>query len=174
LETTGLSRGTGTYAFLVGVGRFVEGDFRLRQFFMRDYDDEYPMLEALRAELAEAEAIVTFNGRSFDWPLLETRSTMNRLRLPRLPHLDLLYPARRLWRPIIGGCRLSELEGAVLGLERHDDVPGYLIPQLYFDFLQTGDATPLTGVLVHNRLDILSMAALVGYVGQAISSPRTL
>lgn len=172
LETTGLSRGTGTYAFLIGVGRFVDGGFRLRQFFMRDYSEEYTLLEALRTELADAEAVVTFNGRSFDWPLLETRATMNRLRLPRLPHLDLLHPARRVWRPIIGGCSLTELEQAVLELKRHDDVPGFLIPQRYFDFLQTGDATPLTDVLMHNRLDILSMAALVGYVGGAIAAPR--
>lgn len=172
VETTGLSRGTGTYAFLIGVGRFVDGQFRLRQFFMRDYGDEHTHLEALHAELADAEAVVTFNGRSFDWPLLETRATMNRLRLPRLPHLDLLHSARRVWRPIIGGCSLTELEQAVLQLERRDDVPGHLIPQRYFDFLQTGDATPLVDVLVHNRLDIVSMVALVGHIGRAVAAPR--
>lgn len=172
LETTGLARGAGTYAFLIGVGRFNGDGFRLRQFFMRDYDEELTHLEALRTELQDAEAIVTFNGRSFDWPLLETRAIMNRLRLPLLPHLDLLHPARRVWRPIIGGCRLVELEEEVLGVQREDDVPGHLIPQRYFDFLQTGDAAPLADVLVHNRLDILSMVALVGHLGQALAAPR--
>lgn len=172
LETTGLARAAGTYAFLIGVGRFTEDGFRLRQFFMRDYDDELNHLEALRTELADAEAIVTFNGRSFDWPLLETRAIMNRLRLPLLPHLDLLHPARRVWRPIIGGCSLGELETAVLDVVRVDDVPGYLIPQRYFDFLQTGDAAPLVDVLHHNRLDILSMVALVGRIGHALAAPR--
>lgn len=171
LETTGLSRGAGTYAFLVGVGRFVEDGFRLRQFFMRDFSDEGPLLEALRLELADAEGLVTFNGRTFDWPLLETRATMNRLRLPLLPHLDVLHSARRMWQPIIGGCSLGRLETEVLGIYRHDDVPGHEIPQRYFDFLETGDAEPLAGVLHHNRLDILSMAALVARIGHGLAEP---
>lgn len=171
LETTGLSRGPGTYAFLIGVGRFVDGGFRLRQFFMRDYSDEGPLLEALRLELADAEGLVTFNGRNFDWPLLETRATMNRLRLPLLPHLDVLHSARRMWQPIVGGCSLARLEAEVLGIHRYDDVPGHEIPRRYFDFLETGDAEPLAGVLHHNRLDILSMAALVARIGHGLAEP---
>lgn len=173
LETTGLSRGTGTYAFLIGVGRFTQDRFRLRQFFLRDFHEERAVLTALVGELEHARALVTFNGRGFDWPLLETRATMNRIRLPRLPHLDLLHPARRLWRATMDRCRLSRLEEEVLHLHRKDDVPGAEIPQLYFTFLETGDAEPLTDVMTHNRLDILSMAALAGYIGQAVTSPLT-
>lgn len=171
LETTGLSRGAGTYAFLIGIGRFVEEGFRLRQFFLRDFSDELAVLEALRVEFADAEALVTFNGRSFDWPLLETRATMHRLRLPRLPHLDILHPARRLWRSVLGGCSLVELEAGVLRLHRKGDVPGHLIPGLYFQYLQTGDGSILADVINHNRLDILSMTALVGRVGRAVAAP---
>lgn len=171
LETTGLSRGTGTYAFLIGVGRFIDGHFRIRQFFLRDFSDERAVLGALSAELESARALVTFNGRAFDWPLLETRATMNRMRLPRLPHLDLLHPARRLWRFLLGSCRLSSLEEHILDFGRTDDVPGADIPQMYFTFLETGDAEPLADVLVHNRLDILSLAALAGYMGTVVAAP---
>jgi len=171
LETTGLSRGVGNYAFLVGVGRFVGGRFRVRQFFLRDFHEEPAALAALLEELASARAVVTFNGRSFDWPLLEARAIVNRLRLPRLPHLDLLLPARRVWHDALDSCRLARLEEAVLGVRRENDVPGEEIPRLYFSFLQTGDAEPLAGVIEHNRLDILSLAALTGYLAQAAADP---
>lgn len=173
LETTGLSRGAGTYAFLIGVGRFVDGRFRLRQFFLRDFHEERAAMTALLTELETASALVTFNGRTFDWPLLETRATMNRMRLPRLPHLDLLHPARRLWQATLDSCRLSRLEEEVLGLHRTGDVPGEEIPQRYFAYLETGDAAPLADVVVHNQLDILSMAALAGFMGQAVAKPLT-
>src|SRR5690606_11805408 len=110
LETTGLGRGTGTYAFLVGIGRFLGDHFVVRQYFMRSYPDEPAVLAAVQAELEDAAGLITFNGRSFDWPLLETRATLNRMRLPLLPHLDLLHPARRVWRPITDSCRLGDLE----------------------------------------------------------------
>lgn len=171
LETTGLSRGTGTYAFLIGVGRFMDGGFRLRQFFLRDFHEETAAMTALLTELETARALVTFNGRTFDWPLLETRATMNRMRLPRLPHLDLLHPARRLWQGTLDSCRLSRLEEEVLDLHRTDDVPGEEIPQRYFAFLETGDATPLADVVIHNQLDILSMVALAGFMGHAVAEP---
>lgn len=171
LETTGLSRGVGTYAFLLGIGRFVGGRFRVRQFFLRDFHEEPAALAALAEELATARAIVTFNGRSFDWPLLEARAIVNRRRLPRLPHLDLLFPARRLWQQTLDSCRLARLEAAILGVRREDDVPGEEIPRLYFSFLETGDAEPLAGVIEHNRLDILSLAALTGYIAQAAADP---
>jgi len=171
LETTGLGRGTGTYAFLVGIGRFTGEGFRVRQYFMRNYPEEPAVLAAVQAELEDARSIVTFNGRSFDWPLLETRATLNRMRLPLLPHLDLLYPARRVWRPVTDSCRLGDLEAAILGLEREDDVPGALIPQLYFNYVRTQDPAPLAGVFRHNRLDIVSMAAVAGYLGHAAADP---
>lgn len=173
LETTGLGRGAGTYAFLVGVGRFAGTHFRLRQFFLGDYDEEPAVLAALQAELATAKAIVSFNGRSFDWPLLETRATMNRVRLPRLPHLDLLPTARRLWGPLLESCRLTNLEHVVLDMTRHDDVDGAAIPQTYFAYLQDGDTSTMADVITHNEWDILSMVALAGYVGQTMAAPRT-
>lgn len=170
-ETTGLERGAGTYAFLIGVGRFTGDAFRVRQFFMRDYDEEPAVLQAVLAELEGASGLVTFNGRTFDWPLLQTRAILNRLPVLELPHLDVLHPARRLWRPVTENCRLVQLEEDVLGLSRQGDVPGHLIPQLYFAFVQTGDAAPLAGVISHNRLDILSTAALAGYLGLAAAEP---
>ncbi len=170
-ETTGLERGAGTYTFLIGIGRFTGNTFRVRQFFMRDYHEEPAVLLAVLAELEGAGGLISFNGRSFDWPLLQTRATLSRLALPELPHLDLLYPARRLWRPVTQSCRLMQLEAEILGLTRQDDIPGYLIPQLYFDFVRTGDAAPMAGVIDHNRLDILTTAALAGYLGHAAADP---
>lgn len=170
-ETTGLERGAGTYIFLAGLGRFDGSALRVRQFFLRDYDEEPALLHALLAELAGASAVITFNGRGFDWPLLVTRATLNRLRVPDLPHLDLLYPARRFWKDHAESCRLVHLESAVLGETRSGDVPGHLIPQRFFAYLQTGDAGPLAEVLEHNRLDILSLAALAGYLGTTAAAP---
>ncbi|MBO8140833.1 MAG: ribonuclease H-like domain-containing protein [Firmicutes bacterium] len=171
LETTGLGRGTGTYAFLIGIGRFTPDGFVVRQYLMRDYREEPAVLAAVREELARARALVTFNGRSFDWPLLENRAILNRMELPSLPHLDLLYPARKVWRPLNAGCRLAQLEKTVLRAGREADVPGWLIPQLYFRAVRTGDLGHLAGVAEHNRLDILAMAALAGYLGHAAADP---
>ncbi|MCG0237893.1 MAG: ribonuclease H-like domain-containing protein [Firmicutes bacterium] len=170
-ETTGLERGAGTAIFLAGVGRFVGGGFRIRQFFLRDYPEEPAFLQALAAELSEASALVTFNGKSFDWPVLTSRLVLQRQRLPEIPHLDLLYPARRLWREVVASCRLVDLEAAVLGEHRDGDIPGEQIPRLYFEYLRTGAAAPLEPVLAHNRLDILSLVALAGYLGHAAADP---
>ena len=168
-ETTGLAGGTGTYAFLVGAA-LVEGDrVVVRQYFMRDFDDEPALLTALEPLLARAAAIVTFNGAGFDLPLLETRFILARRRWPAsLAHLDLLRPARRVWTGWLPDCRLSTLESAVLGLAREDDVPGGLIPLLYFDYLRTRRAGPLRRIFEHNRSDVLSLVALVGWFGRAL------
>lgn len=171
LETTGLERGTGTYAFLIGIGRVHRDVFRVRQFFMRDYHEEPAVLEGVRRELDGARGVISFNGLSFDWPLLATRAVMNRLPWPQLPQLDILYPARRLWKPVTGDCRLRRLEEDILGVRREGDVPGSLIPQLYFRYVQTGDAAPLAGVFEHNRKDVLTTAALAAYVGSALGAP---
>lgn len=170
-ETTGLERGTGTYAFLVGVGRFVAEGLRVRQFIMCDYDEEEPVLQAMLQELEGAGALVTFNGKSFDWPLLQTRSVLNRLRLPDLPHLDLLHPARRLWGDVVPSCRLTQLEGDILKVAREGDVPSELIPWIYFNFVRTRDPEPLLPVLEHNRYDIVSTVALSGYLCAAVATP---
>lgn len=172
-ETTGLAGGTGTYAFLVGLGFFEGHDFVVRQYFMRDYSEEEPMLAAIAGDLSRFEWLVSFNGKSFDWPLMETRYRMSRRKVPLYgaPHLDLLHPARRIWKERLGACNLQNLEAQILGVHRQGDVPGHLIPQLYFDYLRTGNLEPLAGVILHNRLDILSLVSLAGWLGQMVSDP---
>ena len=170
VETTGLAGGTGTYAFLVGLGAFDGDDFLVRQLFLAGPSGEEAMLAVAGEALSSAGALVSFNGRCFDMPLLETRFTLNRLRLPSpaLPHVDLLYPARRLYRRRLESCRLAHLETALLGLEREDDVPGWLIPSLYFEYLRFGRAAPLEAVFRHNALDILSMVTLLAHLAHIV------
>ena len=161
-ETTGLAGGTGTAAFLVGIG-YVEGDrFRVRQYFMRDYHEEAALLFGLAEELSRFRHLVTFNGRTFDMPLLESRYRMNRERYPlaKARHFDLLHPARRLWKARLESCRLQVLEKALLGYHRVGDVPGSEIPHIYFDFVRRRDGRAMARVLQHNRLDVISLAAL--------------
>jgi uncharacterized protein YprB with RNaseH-like and TPR domain len=168
LETTGLSGGAGTQAFLVGCGWFDDtGGFVTRQFLLTRFADERPILAALAGELARAGALVTFNGKSFDAPLIETRYLFHRLEWigARLPHVDVLHPARRFWgsgaaRPGESSCSLAALERQILGAGRTGDVPGFEIPARYFRFVRSGDAGPLAAVLEHNRLDLLSLAGL--------------
>jgi uncharacterized protein len=161
-ETTGLAGGTGTAAFLVGLGFVHEGRFVVRQYLMRDYDEEAALLCALSEALAGCSELVTFNGKMFDVPLLESRFRLNRRRFPltEAVHLDLLHPARRLWKARLESCRLVHLEAQLLGVAREGDVPGDQIPQVYFDFIRGGDARLLGRVIEHNRLDIVSLAAL--------------
>jgi uncharacterized protein len=161
-ETTGLAGGAGTAAFLVGIG-FVDGDrFRVRQYFMRDYHEEGALLQALGQDLERFRHLVTFNGKMFDMPLLEARYRLNRQPFPlaQAPHLDLLHPARRLWKARLESCRLQSLESALLGVRRHGDIPGELIPQIYFDYVRQRDPRSLFRVFHHNRLDLVSLAAL--------------
>lgn len=161
-ETTGLAGGTGTAAFLVGLG-YIDGDrFRVRQYFMRDYPEEPALLRGLAEDLRRFSRIVTFNGRTFDVPLLEARYRLNRERFPldHAQHFDLLHPARRLWKLRLESCRLQSLETALLGMRRHGDVPGEEIPQIWFDYLRRRDGRALVKVLEHNRLDVVSLAAL--------------
>ena len=174
-ETTGLAGGTGTYAFLVGAG-WLEGDrFVVTQYFMRDLDEEPALLAALTPVLERAAGLVTFNGGGFDLPLLETRFVMARRRWPvTLPHLDLLRPARRVWTACYDDCRLATLERAVLGLARESDVPGALIPALYFDWLRARRASPLARVFAHNLDDVLSLAALLGWFADALGEAPSL
>ncbi len=172
-ETTGLAGGTGTYAFLVGLGFFEGYDFVVRQYFLRDYGEEEAMLEAVTRDFERFSMLVTFNGKSFDWPLMETRFRMSRRSVPLrgAPHLDLLHPARRVWKDRLVQCNLTNLEAQVLGVYRQGDVPGALIPQLYFDYLRTGAVEPLIDVILHNRLDIVSLVSLAGWLGHIITTP---
>jgi len=173
-ETSGMAGGTGTYAFLVGVGRFVDGKFNLQQFFLRDPSEEPAMLEALIHFLAPCEALVTFNGKSFDAPLLTTRYKLHRIPVPfkDYAHLDLLPLARRLWRDRLPSRALKYLEEHVLGFTRaSEEVPGYEIPWLYFDYLRTRDARPLGGVFYHNAMDVVAMAALLAHISDLFADP---
>lgn len=161
-ETTGLAGGTGTCAFLIGLGLVEGSQFAVRQFFLRDYPEEKAMLTALSEALAPCRAIATFNGKTFDLPLLETRYALARLESPfeRLVHLDLLHPARRLWKLRLESCQLIHLEQEVLGIHRQGDVDGSEIPAIYFSYLRTGNARGLQPVFYHNALDIVTLAAL--------------
>lgn len=173
-ETSGISGGTGTYAFLIGVARFIDNKLVLKQFFMRDPAEEPAMLEALIHFLAPCEGLVTFNGKSFDAPLLVTRYSLHKIPAPfkNYAHIDLLPLARRLWRDRLPSRALKYLEEYVLGFTRSsDEVPGYEIPWLYFDYLRTGDATPLAGVFYHNAMDVVAMAALLGHVSELLDNP---
>ncbi len=161
LETTGLSGGAGTQAFLVGCAWFdADGSFTTRQYLLARYSDERPMLTAVAGELGRAGALVSFNGKSFDAPVLETRYLFHRLEWPAAshPHIDVLHPARRFWKE--DECSLAVLEQQVLGAWRDDDVPGFEIPERYFRFVRSGDASALGGVLEHNRRDLASLAGL--------------
>lgn len=175
-ETSGLAGGSGTFAFLVGGGAITPGGFVVDQFFLREPAEEASQLEGFTEWLSGFDVMVTYNGRAFDIPLLETRYRLARMRPPftRLRHIDLLYSARRLWRLALERCRLQDLEVRILGFERVGDTPGALIPQLYFDFLRTGNARPLEGVFEHNALDILSLACLAGIVPAAFRDPARL
>ncbi|MCC7361004.1 MAG: ribonuclease H-like domain-containing protein [Anaerolineales bacterium] len=174
-ETTGLAGGAGTLVFLIGVGAVHGDQFVLRQYFLLDPAHEPALLDALIADLAPRTGYVTFNGRSFDLPLLETRLTVNRRRgaLGHRPHLDLLMPARRLYRGRLPSCALGDIERGVFNIARQDDdVPGWLIPQLYHDYLRTGDARAMQRVIYHNTVDILSMVTLTAQLLETFGAPR--
>jgi uncharacterized protein YprB with RNaseH-like and TPR domain len=174
LETTGLAGGAGTQAFLVGCATVERDGLRVRQFLLPAFEHERALLAEVGAWVDARRALVTFNGRSFDVPLIETRFLYHRLRFPfeEVPHLDMLHPARRLWkaRPAIAApplddesCRLSVLERHIAGVHRVGDVPGFEIPSRYFQFVRDGDAGPLEAVLEHNRLDLLSLALVTAH-----------
>lgn len=173
-ETTGLAGGSGTYAFLIGVGRITPDGFRLRQFFMRDLHEEPSLLYGLTQHLAEFDTLVTYNGKTYDQPLLETRYRMCRSRPPfaAIDHFDLLCGARRLWKLRFDSCRLVELENQILGVEREGDLPGEMIPYVYFEFLRTKEPYRIVPILHHNAFDILTLACLTAIVPWAFRSPE--
>lgn len=175
-ETTGLGMGVGTYVFLVGAGYFDGSHFRVRQFFLGSPGDENVFLHELGSFLAQFAAVVTFNGKAFDWPLLENRYVFHRRPAPLQdpPHFDLLHPARRLWKRRLSSCALGALERDILGLTRtEEDVPGWQIPALYFEYLRRGDGTALAGVFYHNLHDILSLASLAVHVQRIVQDPAS-
>ncbi|NLP09717.1 hypothetical protein GX408_04880, partial [bacterium] len=157
-ETTGLAGGTGTCAFLVGVARLQQSSVLVRQFFMHDFFQERAMLTGLAEWLEDVTGLMSYNGKTFDLPLLHNRCILNRVSMDwsRFLHLDLLHTSRRLWRPFAPDSRLSSMEQAVLGFRRTSDVPGELIPSLYFDSLWTRDLVPLKPIFQHNAMDLIS------------------
>jgi uncharacterized protein YprB with RNaseH-like and TPR domain len=167
-ETTGLAGGAGTLVFLVGIGRFVEGQFRIRQYFLRDPSEEAAMLLALQEDLEPVGGFVTFNGQRFDMPLLEMRyvsGLRRRWRLTDLPQLDLLFPARRLWRHTLPDCSLNTLEAELLGVRRQElDVSGAEIPEIYLDYLRSGRTDGIRRIAYHNLQDVLSLVGLAAHV----------
>ena len=173
-ETSGLAGGTGTFAFLVGVGRYTQEGFHLAQFFMRDPLEEPALLLALEDFLAPCQTIVSFNGKAFDVPLLDTRYTLQGWKSPfnNLAHVDLLHLARRLWRDRLPSRTLGNLEVQILHASRTDEeIPGWMIPQIYFDYLREADARPLQRVFYHNAMDVVSLAALLNHTSALLENP---
>lgn len=174
-ETTGLAGGTGTLAFLVGTARVVDGAVHLEQAHLPGPGQERPILQWLRQRLDEATLLVTFNGKSFDWPLLKSRFILNRLAPPAAPpHVDLLHCARRVFRHESPQCTLSALERLALGHHREGDIDGALIPAVWFDFLRTGRVAMLGRVLQHNARDVHSMVELLELLAQGWEGRRAL
>jgi uncharacterized protein YprB with RNaseH-like and TPR domain len=177
LETTGLDRGAGTLAFLIGVGWFDDdGSLNVELMFCREPSEEPAALGRLTEHLSRAGALVTFNGRSFDVPLINTRFVLHRMKNPgwSLPHLDLLLAARRVFKRRLKDCSLGHLERAVLGFERQGDIPSSAIPQTYIDFLHGRDRGAMSKVLEHNILDIVALAALGGELGKLYLDPTAV
>jgi len=172
LETTGLSGGTGTYAFLCGLGT-THGDlFNVTQYFLKSPAYETEWLQAIDSNIPAGSTIATYNGRTFDVPMLITRHVMTRTHAhwESSPHIDLLHFSRRFYRGYLESCSLCEVERGVLGLRRSgEDVPGYMIPELYTHYLGTRDASLLGGVFYHNRLDITSLASLYCHVARILN-----
>ncbi len=171
-ETTGLAGGTGTMPFLIGVGWFERGHFHVHQLLARDFGEEKAALFHLRRLASERKYLVTFNGKAFDVNLLATRFILNRLAcdLGALPHLDLLHPSRRILGHRLENCRLVTLEEQILGVKREGDIPGWEIPQRYFDWLQRRDPRLLADIFEHNRLDVISMATLTAHLADILTA----
>ncbi len=173
-ETTGLAGGTGTLAFLVGMGRFVGDGFEVKQYFLRDFGDESALLHELSRQLQDVKGIISFNGKSYDLPLLRTRFILNRREFnsDSLLHLDLLHAARRLWKKKLTSFNLRDLEAGVLGFRREGDIPSSQIPSIFFQCIQSKDLRGLKPILQHNVMDILSMLALMIKASRTFDPPK--
>ncbi len=170
-ETTGLGSGTGNVPFMLGLGFYEAEEFVVQQLFVRDPSEEYAMLHYLAQVCARYTHLVTYNGRSFDWPIVQNRFVLNRLPFDSggLEQLDLLYISRNLWKHSLESCRLSKVEEERLGIVRHEDVPGAMAPMLYFQYLADRKIEPMEGVFEHNELDVLTLATLTTHMGFILS-----
>jgi hypothetical protein len=173
-ETTGLAGGTGTYSFLVGLGWWDRDGFVVEQYFMRNHAEERSLLLEVLERLICKRVLVTFNGKSFDWPLLQTRFQMTRIGNPPelAAHLDLLHPARQLWRLSLKSVALAHLERHVLQFDRGPDIPSETIPQRYFDFLRGAPPRAIAEVFRHNQMDLYGLAALAERIGSILADPE--
>ena len=173
-ETTGLAGGVGTYAFLVGVGYLSKEEFVVEQYFMQDFHQESAVLSAVLERLSGFKFLVSYNGKCYDLPLLETRWNIHRMDFDsgQWTHVDLLYPCRRLWKKRIGDCSLGSIEGNILGVRRKMDVPSSMVPQIYFDYLRSGELGPLVPVFHHNLYDILTLLRLAILIDSALGDSR--
>lgn len=176
-ETSGLSGGSGSFAFLIGIGTFTDLGFNLKQFIIRDPAEEGSMLLHLSNLVLNDSVFVTFNGKSFDIPLLQNRLIVNRIpiNIKNNPHIDVLHLSRKLWRGQLPSCSLKDLEVEVLKMERTDEeVPGWMIPEIYFEYLRTGVADRLSNVIYHNAQDVVSLAALFIYISTLLEKNTNL
>ena len=181
LETTGLSTGAGTIAFLAAFGRFihdgapngVSGKYVLRitQYLLLDFPGEYDFIKALLGEITDSSVIVSYNGKNFDSPILNARCLMNGIPPHEYCHADLLYPARRLWKRLLPDCRQGTVETGILGIDREGDVPGSMAPEIWFSFLKNKDPQPLMGICEHNRRDIAGLASIFCAMAQIAEDP---
>ena len=170
-ETTGLGTAAGTVAFLIGVGRWDGASLEVRQLWLPDHAAEPALLDALETFLPPAACLVTYNGRTFDWPLLVARYRLHRRPPPSLGgHLDLLPVARQLWRHRLADARLVSVEAGVAHLQRHEDLPGALVPDRYFAYLRDGSVRPLLAIGRHNREDVVTMGRLLQVLARELAA----
>ena len=174
-ETTGLSGGAGMVIFLCGFGYFVDHYFRVVQYFLPDYPDEPFFLKLLCEHIRPETVLVSYNGKAFDWPFIVQRLTMNRMAIPKYKyHLDSLFPARSLFRQLGEDCSLISLEKNLLSFDRGEDIPGFLIPSKYFDYLYDRQPGRIPEIIRHNRLDVISLALVTRYIPEFLSRPEII
>lgn len=173
-ETTGLSGGTGTIPFMIGAARFIGDNFVLEQLFLRNPSEEKAQLTALTQFVDGAKAVVSYNGKSFDLPIINTRYILNRLSnpFPEMEHVDLLHITRRVWKRRLRECKLGNIEREVLFFKRTgEDIPGYLVPEFYREYLVNGDGSQIAGIFYHNRIDVVSLSALFTWLAALLEDP---
>ena len=173
-ETTGLSGGTGTIPFMIGVGRFIDDQFILEQFFLRNPSEEKAQLAALNKFVNGGKAIVSYNGKSFDLPIINTRYIINQINNPfdDMAHIDLLHITRRVWKRRLKQCNLGNIEKEILGFYRtNEDIPGYLVPEFYRNYVINGDASQIANIFYHNEIDVVSLSALFTILAAILEDP---
>lgn len=173
-ETTGLSGGTGTIPFMIGTGRFIDDQFMLEQFFLRNPSEEKAQLAALNKFVNGGKAIVSYNGKSFDLPIINTRYIINQINNPfdEMAHIDLLHITRRVWKRRLKQCNLGNIEKEILGFYRNnEDIPGYLVPEFYRNYVINGDASQIANIFYHNEIDVVSLSALFTILAAILEDP---